>query len=231
MATRRENTHKRKLRIIASARALIASGGVESLTIRRVAPRARVSVATIYNLFGSKEAVLWAIVEDAVTTFLASLSELSVEPASLRKTADSFAASILDNAKVMRPAVLAAVHFSGGRDQRSVMLYGQAIEVISRLLQKAQAAGQVQPGIGLAPIAYHIVQGVASTVESWAFGMLTDEEFQTSTAHTLLLGLLGAVTPKYRRDLEQQLQELGPGMEAMLRRLGASESSFARGRS
>src|SRR5215831_10171727 len=53
-------THKaeRRERIAQAARALIAERGYEGLTMRDLARAARVSVPTLYNLFGSKDAII-----------------------------------------------------------------------------------------------------------------------------------------------------------------------------
>jgi len=55
---------ERRLRIMAAARDLIRETGDTNLSMRTIAKRAKVSLATPYNLFGSKRAVVLAVLED-----------------------------------------------------------------------------------------------------------------------------------------------------------------------
>src|SRR4051794_9182134 len=77
-----EHKLERRRNIQKAARALIEERGYEGLTMRDLAERARVSVPTLYNLFGSKDAIL-----------IAELQDVAAELArSLPKTGDSFLA-------------------------------------------------------------------------------------------------------------------------------------------
>ncbi|MGE4607774.1 MAG: helix-turn-helix domain-containing protein, partial [Myxococcota bacterium] len=62
MDLRTEQKAERRERILGSAREMIGARGYESLTMRDLARTARVTVPTIYNLIGGKEAVLFAAV-------------------------------------------------------------------------------------------------------------------------------------------------------------------------
>src|SRR5438105_2871277 len=75
-----EHKTERRTRIMAAARKLVAERGYDGLTMRDLARAARVSVPTLYNLFGSKDAILTA-------ELLASATALA---ARLPKTGDSF---------------------------------------------------------------------------------------------------------------------------------------------
>ena len=59
-----EQKAERRSRILAAAREIIAESGYPELTMRDLARQARVTVPTIYNLIGSKEAVLFALPRD-----------------------------------------------------------------------------------------------------------------------------------------------------------------------
>jgi AcrR family transcriptional regulator len=54
---------ERRARILGAARKLVAKRGYDGLTMRDLARAARVSVPTLYNLFGSKDAILVAELE------------------------------------------------------------------------------------------------------------------------------------------------------------------------
>jgi AcrR family transcriptional regulator len=71
-----ENKAERRARIIDAARRLIAEDGYDGLSMRALADAARVSVPTLYNLFGSKHAILAAEMEEAFVS-IASDFELT----------------------------------------------------------------------------------------------------------------------------------------------------------
>jgi AcrR family transcriptional regulator len=55
-----EHKAERRARIISAARELVTKHGYDGLTMRDLAAAARVSVPTLYNLFGGKDAILAA---------------------------------------------------------------------------------------------------------------------------------------------------------------------------
>ena len=73
MDLRKEQKAERRERILAAARQTIGERGYASLTMRDLAQAARVTVPTIYNLIGGKEAVLFAAIEDQTQGFLESI--------------------------------------------------------------------------------------------------------------------------------------------------------------
>jgi AcrR family transcriptional regulator len=64
LGRREQAKAERRLRIIGAARDLIRETGDTNLSMRTIAKRAKVSLATPYNLFGSKRAVVLAVLED-----------------------------------------------------------------------------------------------------------------------------------------------------------------------
>src|SRR5687767_9281754 len=68
-----EHKAERRGRILAAARRLVAERGYDGLTMRDLAAAARVSVPTLYNLFGGKDAILVAELEAAAVRMAASV--------------------------------------------------------------------------------------------------------------------------------------------------------------
>ena len=66
-ATLREiNVEARRRRILDAARSLIAKGGMAALSMRKLATEAGLSVTTLYNLYGVRDEILHALIDDAV---------------------------------------------------------------------------------------------------------------------------------------------------------------------
>lgn len=66
---------KRRNSILGAARDLLKQEGDEALSMRTLAKRAHVSLATPYNLFGSKQGVMLALFRREAARFMDSLSE------------------------------------------------------------------------------------------------------------------------------------------------------------
>lgn len=66
----RDSDGDNRARIISAAAALLASGGTAAATTRAVAAAASVQAPTIYRLFGDKEGLLDAVVEDAFFAYI-----------------------------------------------------------------------------------------------------------------------------------------------------------------
>ena len=79
LGKREEAKNRNKDRIIAAARQLMqAPGG--TLSMRELADMAGVSVATPYNLFGSKQEVIVAVLDDDVQALQQSVSDVGGDP-------------------------------------------------------------------------------------------------------------------------------------------------------
>lgn len=74
---REKGKARRKERIIQSAKRLLASGGLEALSTRKLAEEAELSVHTLYTLVGTKEQILEAVMEDNHNRVLADILEVN----------------------------------------------------------------------------------------------------------------------------------------------------------
>src|SRR5437764_464693 len=72
MSLLEEHKAERRGRILAAARELIAERGYDGLTMRDLAQASRVSVPTLYNLFGGKQAILLGELEETFERVVAS---------------------------------------------------------------------------------------------------------------------------------------------------------------
>ena len=75
MELRARQMAERRERILAAAREIVAEHGIEGLSMRDLAQKSRVTVPTVYNLVGGKDAVLFAAVEEQTARFVAGIEE------------------------------------------------------------------------------------------------------------------------------------------------------------
>ncbi len=68
-----EHKAERRARILAAARELIAERGYDGITMRDLARASRVSVPTLYDLFGGKQALLLGELEHTFAAVVAAI--------------------------------------------------------------------------------------------------------------------------------------------------------------
>jgi AcrR family transcriptional regulator len=196
---------ERRRRILAAARAIVAERGYEALTMRELARRSRVTVPTLYNLIGGKDAVLAAAVDEQTARFLARIAP---------GTGESPAAGVL--------AVVDAC-------TRELLALPAYYRTLLRLLATAEAAGPVRARVdralasalagGLAAIAEAgelapwvderaLLRGLrahlGATALAWASGALSDAAFPAEAAYQTSLTLLGVTTGRSRLELDRR---------------------------
>jgi AcrR family transcriptional regulator len=74
---REKGKARRKQQIIQAAKRLLAAGGIEALSTRKLAEEAELSVHTLYALVGSKDKILEAVMEDNHNRVLSDIIALN----------------------------------------------------------------------------------------------------------------------------------------------------------
>jgi AcrR family transcriptional regulator len=79
MGIREKGKARRKQQIIQAAKRLLAAGGIEALSTRKLAEEAELSVHTLYALVGSKNNILEAVMEDNHNRVLADILAINAQ--------------------------------------------------------------------------------------------------------------------------------------------------------
>ena len=109
--SRREaNVASRRQRILESARTLLVEAGQDGLSMRKLAKEAGFSVTTLYNLVGSREDILRALIEDSAGRFSSPVTVPASSGDSLSRTVEAFDNVLryfVDDASVLKPLIVA----------------------------------------------------------------------------------------------------------------------------
>ncbi len=144
ISQRERGMAERRARIVEAARDLIRATGDTGLSMRALAERAGVSLATPYNLFGSKQAVMLGVLEADLAAFRAGLDAAGPgDP--LRRLFDNvaLAARFYDEDPGFYRALFTALAGAGGPELR--LLFGPPRHALwVEMIQAAQAAGQLR---------------------------------------------------------------------------------------
>ncbi len=218
---------RRRNRILEAARQLIVAGGVEGLSMRRLAVAAEVSTGTLYNLYGAKEPILYALFNEGLDGLSATLDRLALDDPIDRSRAivtvsiEQFTA----NGTLYRP-VIAALDFGSSAPE------DRAIRRRCRLLQEqaiaaATAEGFLTADVEPALLAHQILSAYSHAVRHWARGLFDDTAFHTQVLHCWALVLMAVATPAARPRLQAELDAVAPQVSLLVRALDGAATADA----
>lgn len=193
--TRQQRT---RAEILAAVGEIIAADGVEGLTMRKLAERANVAVATLYNQFDDRNGVIVAFVSNGLDKLEIELDE---QPAAgpidgTRALLAGLDSTIGSDVDVWRP-VLASLH-SMPSAERLGQLGERIVSSIESDLAKAQADSMFIRPIDTDRIARHIFALKMRGLERWANDVIDWELFCESTNLGLEMVLAAVLAEPHR---------------------------------
>lgn len=230
--TRREaNIEARRQRILETARTLIAGGGMASLTMRKLAAEAGLAVTTLYNLYGSRDEILFALTADAIDRMERILdAEAPIEEplARCRAVITVSVGYFADNEAIYRPMMVASYEgLSCGADadrrlaQRAAGMQREGIE-------QAIAQGLLENTLDPLRLGEQIYHGYELAAVQWAFGMIDAAEFEARALYGMYLALLAVATPDVRPGFAAELQRLEGELASSAERIATDPPQLGR---
>ena len=160
---------RRVEQILAATRDLLREDPDRPLSVERIAARAQVAPATVFNLVGTRERIWAALMDQALAaaqTRIAGLPELEPRERTRRVVAEHVRAIVGD------PAVnrLALAEWSkSGR-----LLRRDGARDVAESLRAAQAAGILAADADVDELAALLATGCTGALHQWAAGMIGD---------------------------------------------------------
>jgi AcrR family transcriptional regulator len=193
--TRQQRT---RAEILVAVGEIIDADGLDGLTMRKLAERAGVAVATLYNQFTDREGVLVSFVASGLDELQFELDE---QPAAapIDVTRVLFAAldeTIAARVHVWRPvlATLRSIHDT----PRLGRLGDRIVSAIEHDLAKAQATGLFVVHCDTDRLAWHVFVGWMRGLERWANGTIDWDVYQSSSTIARELALAAVLTEPHR---------------------------------
>ncbi|MEP1125131.1 MAG: TetR/AcrR family transcriptional regulator [Ilumatobacter sp.] len=179
--------------------ALISESGVDGLTMRKLAERAGVAVATLYNQFGDRDGVLVAFVSSGLDQLEL---ELDAQPDAgpidtTRQLFEALDEKFAAEPEVWRPIFASLKSGSGGHGMGEVG--DRVVATIEADFEKAAADGRFVADVDVVALARHAFITRMNRLEKWA----TDDIDWTAYRASSTLGLeliLAAVLGGPHRD-------------------------------
>lgn len=202
---REEAKAERRARIIAAARDLIRETGDAGLSMRALAARANVSLATPYNLFGSKRAIVVAVLNDIKDFHTRFRSRSSTDPITPIFEAVRLQVSYYQADPAFYRTLWAEVFNVGGVEARSALWNPQRAAFWQGLLAEAQRSGALLADVDLDLLLQELDFTFRSGVLHWILGELAVEALHVAVGYGYALVLRGAATEAWSGRLREEL--------------------------
>lgn len=219
MSARIKGINRRRQAILDAARRLMREPEGPAFSMRNLAEAAGVSIATPYNLFGSKQAILLAVLDEDLADFETRLAALNADAIEVLFEANAITSSLLRREPEFYRNALCAIIRDGPRFR--FMVNGPRYVVWKRLLSQATQAGLLRDDIDPDAFAIASSQLMAANVMEWSQGGLTLDEMEARSEYGLALTLLAVATDRSRPVLTERMcsaeHKLQRQWQAMLR--------------
>jgi AcrR family transcriptional regulator len=216
MATREQAKLQRRLAIMDAARSLMQASGTTGFSMRALAELAGVSIATPYNLFGSKQAIMIAILETEMQEYRDQLERVRADALEALFKAVTVATGRYAAAPGFYRALLFSVYNDGGTEFRS-MFSGTSHALWRELVESAIHAGHLSADIEPNAFAINLEHIFFACILEWVYGQLTMDELEIRVQYGFALTLLAMA----ERGSAPRLRERALAMQKRLWKLWA----------
>jgi len=198
---------KNRERILEAARAIILDKGIDALSVRILAKEANLALRTIYNLFGSKEAVVielfWQGTKDLDKATLNLRQAMAEKPWDTTfyltwiKTVESM---FINNQDLIKPAILTGFSQSYPISEKAAMIHENRIREIEAALNLAAQKNLIWNDLDLKVTARLLYQNYFNVVVQWARGDFDDQELIVFGRYAVLTILHTLINEDKRRE-------------------------------
>lgn len=218
----------RRRRILHEARRMMAEGGAQAMGMRDLAEQSGVSLRTLYNAFGSKEALIAAAVRQYYDKFLHALAD-GRDPYSLDWVLGGIVATNLRNQQIRDYlAALVSLYFSSSGDPAiRVELRRTAAGFMMPWLEVTQARREIRAGADIVRAAGHVATLQYAINQEWLAGSIADDALVPAVLEAVLTYLAGLVRGAALRAVELELADLSQGGQRLARLIAAERQRIA----
>ena len=209
LGLRERHKAKRRDAVLDAALDLLDGPDAAAATTERIAERAEVAVATVYNLVGTREQLLLALLDRVVAEVVESL--VAAGPTgdpldTLRALTEHAVAVLTRRPQAYRRVVLQLSAMAGGGTLHTKLSPATAA---AGELRRAQQAGLLRSDLDADALAAQVYLSFNGALLRWAAGALTDAGLRAAALHGLTVVLVAAGTASRRRASLAELRALG----------------------
>jgi AcrR family transcriptional regulator len=199
---------ERRARIRRAARRLVAEHGYDGLTMRALAREAAVSVPTLYNLFGSKDTILAAEIEEMATAIAAQLPLGGDSFFRRGQAAFDAVIHLIEQEPGLYRGVMQVLMTSPEAKPMRHRAEQAFTAIIASNLLAAKAAGQLADWAEPMTVAHHMFTSYMAVFLSWGLGEFDLARFRAVALSSVCHLLIGVARGQFALEVEAQLREL-----------------------
>ncbi len=203
MSLRESNKDLNRQKILAAARELLREGGLEALSMRALARRARVSSRTPYNLFGSKTDVLVGLLDEPIQRFGQDL------PPPTDKSLLLFALSMVGKVyELYEPEIdyYREIYWglmSSGHPDVRLAGVNRAHQLTLPFVLQAIANGELAKNSNAQALSHHLVLTVVGLLGLWGSNLISGPELVDQIRRAMALNFLFACPEELGRKIRK----------------------------
>ncbi|MBA6413783.1 TetR/AcrR family transcriptional regulator [Parahaliea sp. F7430] len=192
----------RRNHIINVTRDMISEVGIEGITMRELAKRCNIAVATIYNNFGSsgKEAVIAAALQlDFGGRFEElddSLSPAEKVKARISQTANDIKGPLRDYTKAVQYFYF---HHQQASEIRAI-IHDYSVSEFNQIVRQIEARGHLETWVDTKPFADDLVTQVYALIVKWSQGYIADRSLKKRLLQAVCLQFIAISKAKTRKE-------------------------------
>ncbi len=196
----------RRARIISTTRELIGELGIEGISMRNLAQRCDVAVATLYNQFGSRDAI---IAEALRTDFEGRYQPLSqrtstLDPAS--KVRERIGDAVRGMQGPLRDYTRSVMFFYFHHKPDSVLraaIHDFVVSDFSAIAEDIRQRGDLQPWVRIDTFSDDLITQLYALVMKWSQGHISDRRLRARLTQAAATNFIGISRGKTRELFEQ----------------------------
>jgi AcrR family transcriptional regulator len=189
----------RKATILASARKLLASNGLDRLTIKQIANEVNMSVPTIYNLVGTRHDVLVQAMNDHTIAMGRTASNTDVYPHFVVGLADLYGELAISHPEFMN--AITATYFSGNKELFHPW-HNCGLRMIVASVKESLKRDCLRPGINPESIGRRCSATISTGLYEWSIGSIANADLRFELISSVCDSMMRAFTPAASADLE-----------------------------
>jgi AcrR family transcriptional regulator len=202
-----EQKQQRRDRILQAARRLVAERGFHGLTMRDLAARSRVSVPTLYNLFGSKRAILLADAERTVQLLTGALDPQGHDFFDKVLAIYRAGASVITSMPDYYRQLLYVLATSGEAHETRHGVESRFIDMMTAILREGQQAKLLATWIDADALSREMWSRYVMALGRWALGELDADKFLDASVFGMCMTLLGVARGSAAKRIETRARQ------------------------
>lgn len=213
---REKGKARRKEQIIQAAKRLLATGGIDALSTRKLAEEAELSVHTLYALVGSKDQILDAVMEDNHNRVLAAILEIN-EQHPIEKIfaiVDSTYQIISEDSAAQKPLmrVLMTLFYEGSLNPNPWWLLAQEKGWMETAVAEAVKQKLLRKDFAAPLVADMLMKIYLANLREYLFDKVSLETYRNTTAFEFWFCLSNIATDEFRKKYLKRAKDAAIGL-------------------